>query len=153
MTVRRAAALAVGGFCQELRLTEDREFLIRLGRKGAGRLVPDLLWQKFWVDGSLSNDWATAGSGLLAYVAQRPEYLGRYRKLGSYLATKVLVGHLRNRQPRAFWRDLARLRAAGLIDRNIPRLVRDHREVSRYRKAMSRELALAALSGPPESWR
>ena len=153
MTVRRAAALAVGGFCQELRLTEDREFLIRLARKGAGRLVTDLLWQKLWVDGSLSNDWTAAGSGLLAYEAQRPEYLGRFRKLGSYLATKVLVGHLRNRQPLSFWRDLVRLRAAGLIDGNIPRLVRDHREVSRYRKAMSRAPALAALNGPPESWR
>jgi GT2 family glycosyltransferase len=153
MTVRRAAALAVGGFCQELRLTEDREFLIRLARKGAGRLVADLLWQKFWVDGSLSNDWAGAGSGLLAYAAQRPEYLCRFRKLGSYLATKVLVGHLRNRQPLSFCRDLARLRAAGLIDGNIPRLVRHHREVSRYRKAMSRATALAALTGPPESWR
>ncbi|HEX4553882.1 MAG TPA: glycosyltransferase family 2 protein [Xanthobacteraceae bacterium] len=153
MTVRRAAALAVGGFCQELRLTEDREFLIRLARKGAGRLVADLLWQKFWVDGSLSNDWAGAGSGLLAYAAQRPEYLDRFRKLGSYLATKVLVGHLRNRQPLSFWRDLVRLRAAGLIDGNIPRLVRDHREVSRYRKEMSRAPALAALTGPPESWR
>jgi len=153
MTVHRTAARAVGGFCEKLRLTEDREFLIRLARKGAGRLVPDLLWQKFWVDGSLSNDWAGAGSGLLAYVAQRPEYLGRFRKLGSYLATKVLVADLRNREPRSFWRDLVRLRAAGLIDHNIPRLVRDHREVSRYRKAMSRESALAALSGPPESWR
>ncbi len=49
-------------------------------------------------------------------LAQRPEYLGRYRKLGSYLATKVLVGHLRNRQLASFWRDLVRLRAAGLID-------------------------------------
>ena len=153
MTVRRAAALAVGGFCQDLRLTEDREFLIRLARKGAGRLVADLLWQKFWVDGSLSNDWAAAGSGLVAYAAQRPEYLGRFRKLGSYLATKVLVGHLRNRQPRWFGRDLVRLRAAGLIDGNVARLVRDHREVSRYRRAMSGEAALAALTGPPESWR
>ena len=153
MTVRRAAALAVGGFCQELRLTEDREFLIRLARKGAGRLVADLLWQKFWVDGSLSNDWAGAGSGLLAYAAQRPEYRERYRKLGSYLATKVLVSHLRNRQLLAFWRDLARLSAAGLIDANIPRLARDHREVSRYRRAMSGEAALATLTGPPETWR
>jgi len=44
---------------------------------------------------------AAAGRGLIAYVAQRPEYRDRFRKLGSYLATKVLVGHLRNRQPRA----------------------------------------------------
>jgi GT2 family glycosyltransferase len=153
MTVRRAAALAVGGFCPTLRLTEDREFLIRLARKGAGRLVPDLLWEKSWVDDSLSNDWAAAGRGLVAYVEQRPEYLGRFRKLGSYLATKVLVGHLRNRQPGAFLRDLMRLRAAGLIDGNIARLVRDHREVSRYRKATSGEEALAALGGPPETWR
>src|SRR5262249_11459018 len=153
MTVRRAPALAVGGFCEALRLTEDREFLVRLARKGAGRLLPDLLWEKSWVDDSLSNDWDAAGRGLVAYVAQRPEYRERFRKLGSYLATTVLVGHLRNRQPLAFCRDLARLSAAGLVDANIARLVRDHREVSRYRRAMSGEAALAALSGPPENWR
>jgi GT2 family glycosyltransferase len=153
MTVRRAPALVVGGFCEKLRLTEDREFLIRLARKGAGRLLPDLLWEKSWVDDSLSNDWAAAGRGLIAYVAQRPEYRGRFRRLGSYLATKVLVGHLRNRAPLAFARDLARLSAAGLIDANIPRLVRDHRAVSRYRRAMSRDAALATLAGPPSDWR
>jgi len=151
-TVRRIPALAVGGFCAALRLTEDREFLIRLAAKGAGRLVPDLLWEKSWVDDSLSNDWAAAGRGLVAYVGERPEYRERFRKLGSYLATKVLVGHLRNRQPLAFARDLARLRSAGLIDANIARLVRDHREVSRYRRAMSGEAALAALEGPPADW-
>ena len=153
MTVRRGPALAAGGFCPQLRLTEDREFLIRLARFGGGRLVSDLLWEKSWVDDSLSNDWAASGGGLVAYVAQRPEYRDRFRKLGSYLATKTLVGHLRNRQPLAFARDLARLRAAGLIDGNIPRLMRDHREVSRYRKAMSGEAALATLSGAPASWR
>ncbi len=152
MTVCRAAALAVGGFCEKLRLTEDREFLIRLAGQGAGRLVPDLLWEKSWVDDSLSNDWAAAGRGLIAYVEQQPEYRGRFRKLGSYLATKVLVGHLRNRAPLAFVRDFARLSAAGLIDANIARLVRDHRTVSRYRRAMSREAALAALVGPPPDW-
>ena len=153
MTVRRAPALAVGGFCDKLRLTEDREFLIRIARKGAGRLVPDLLWEKSWVDDSLSNQWAAAGRGLVAYVEQRPEYRDRFRKLGSYLATKVLVGHLRNRAPLAFARDLVRLRAAGLIVDNPVRLARDHREVGRYRRAMSTETALAALAGPPESWR
>jgi hypothetical protein len=152
MTVRRAAALAVGGFCEKLRLTEDREFLIRLAQKGAGRLVPDLLWEKSWVDDSLSNDWAGAGKGLIAYVEQRPEYRGRFRKLGSYLATKVLVGHLRNRAPLAFARDLVRLSAAGLIDANIPRLVRDHRAVSRYRRAMSGEKGLATLTDVPPDW-
>jgi glycosyltransferase involved in cell wall biosynthesis len=152
-TVRRAPALAVDGFCEKLRLTEDREFLARLARIGAGRLVPDLLWEKSWSDDSLSNDWAAAGRGLIAYVGQRPEYRGRFRKLGSYLATKVLVGHLRNRAPLAFLRDLGRLSAAGLIDANIARLARDHREVSRYRRAMSHETALATLAGPPADWR
>jgi len=153
ITVRRAPALAVGGFCERLRLTEDREFLIRLAAKGGGRLVPDLLWEKSWVDDSLSNDWAAAGRGLIALVRERPEYRDRFRKLGSYLATKVLVGHLRNRAPASFFHDLARLRAAGLIDANLARLVRDHREVSRYRRKMSGEAALAALTGPPASWR
>ena len=152
MTVRRAPALAVGGFCAALRLTEDRELLIRLAAKGAGRLVADLLWEKTWVDDSLSNDWAAAGRGLVAYMAERPEYRGRFRKLGSYLATKVLIGHLRNRAPLAFARDLARLSAAGLIDANVARLVRDHREVSRYRRANSGAAALAALAGPPADW-
>ncbi len=149
MTVRRAPALAVGGFCDKLRLAEDREFLIRLARKGAGRLLPDLLWEKSWVDDSLSNQWAAAGRGLIAYVEARPEYRGRFRKLGSYLATKVLVGHLRNRAPLAFARDLVRLSSAGLVDANIPRLLRDHRAVSRYRRATASEAALAALTGPP----
>jgi hypothetical protein len=114
--------------------------------------VPDLLWEKSWVDDSLSNDWAAAGRGLIAYVEQRPEYRARFRKLGSYLATKVLVGHLRNRAPLAFARDVARLSAAGLIDANIARLVRDHRTVSRYRRANSSEAALATLAGPPPDW-
>jgi glycosyltransferase involved in cell wall biosynthesis len=153
MTVRRAAALAVGGFCEDLRLTEDREFLIRLARRGGARLVPDLLWEKSWVDDSLSNDWSAAGRGLVAYVAQRPEYRGRFRKLGSYLATKVLVTHVRNGHPLAFVRDFGLLRAADLVDVNLPRLIRDHIEVSRYRHAMRSREALAALTGPPESWR
>jgi glycosyltransferase involved in cell wall biosynthesis len=153
MTVRRAAALAVGGFCPKLRLSEDREFLIRLAAHGAGRLVPDLLWEKSWVDDSLSNDWAKAGLGLLAYVEQRPEYLGRFRKIGSYLATKVLVGHVRNRQPLSFACDLVRFWKAGLVGADIGQLIRNHRDVSRYRKAASTADALATLTGPPESWR
>ena len=152
MTVRRAAALDVGGFCSALRLAEDREFLIRLAKRGAGRLVSDLLWEKSWSHDSLSNDWANAGRGLVAYVQQRPEYLARFRRLGSYLATKVLIGDLRDRKLRAFLRDLGAFYAAGLIDGNVARLVRDHRAVKRYRKEMSSTPMLAALSGPPDGW-
>jgi glycosyltransferase involved in cell wall biosynthesis len=153
ITVRRQAALAVGGFCEALRLTEDREFLIRLARLGGGALLPELLWEKFSGDDNLSNDWARAGLGLAAYVRERPEYTGRFRKVGSYLATKVLVADLRLGLWGAFRRDLAALREAGLIGADPVCLIRNHREVRRYRRAMSNADALAHLTGPPESWR
>ena len=56
----------------------------------------EALWQKHWSDDGLSNQWADAGPGLLRYVAARPEYATRFRKLGSYLATKILVADLRH---------------------------------------------------------
>ena len=152
ITVRRREALAAGGFCERLRLAEDREFLIRLAQSGAAQLLSTPLWEKYWGDDNLSNDWANAGRGLIAYVRERPEYGGRYRKLGAYLATKVLVADLRMGLWRAFWRDLGDLRAAGLIDADIPRLLRDHREVRHYRRTMSSASALAQLAGPPPQW-
>jgi glycosyltransferase involved in cell wall biosynthesis len=153
ITVRRQAALTAGGFCESLRLTEDREFLIRLARLGGGELLAELLWEKFSGDDNLSNDWARAGQGLAAYVRERPEYAGRFRKVGSYLATKVLVADLRMGLWGAFRRDLGTLRAAGLIGVNPVRLFRDHREVRRYRRTMSSAAALAGLTGPPAAWR
>ena len=153
ITVRREAALAVGGFCERLRLIEDREFLIRLARHGGAQLLSEPLWEKFWGDDNLSNHWAEAGSGLVAYARERPEIAGRYRKVGSYLATKVLVADLRLGLWPAFWRDLGELRAAGLIDFDVLRLIRDHREVRRHRRAMSGAEALARLVGPPAEWR
>lgn len=152
ITVRRAAALAAGGFCEALRRTEDREFLIRVARHGAGRLIGDVLWEKFWSDGGLSADWDGTAAALIAYVRQRPEYVTRFAKLGSYLATKVLVGHIRDRHYGAFWRDLARLRDAGLISKNPLQAIASHREVKRYRRAVSGSDALARLRHAPKSW-
>ena len=152
MTVRRDAALAVGGFCERLRLTEDREFLIRLARHGGAQLLSELLWEKFWDEDSLSNNWAKAASGLVAYARERPEIVGRYCKIGSYLATKVLIADLRLGLWQALWRDLGALRAAGLVDFDVLRLIRDHRDVRRYRRAMSRAEELARLDGPPVDW-
>jgi glycosyltransferase involved in cell wall biosynthesis len=152
ITVRREKALAAGGFCESLRLTEDREFLIRLARLGGGELLPGLLWEKFSGDDNLSNDWASAGQGLAAYVCERPEYAGRFRKVGSYLATKVLVADLRLGLWGSLCRDLRALHAAGLIGADPVRLIRDHREVRRYRRTMSSGPALARLAGPPASW-
>jgi glycosyltransferase involved in cell wall biosynthesis len=152
LTVRRADALTVGGFCRELRLAEDREFLIRLARRGAGRLLPDLLWEKIWVDDSLSNDWHKAGAGLIAYLRQRPEYAARFPAVASYLATKVLVSHARDHRFEALARDFAAFRTAGLVDRNVLRLIERHRAVSRYRRAHTTAAALAALTGAPDRW-
>jgi glycosyltransferase involved in cell wall biosynthesis len=152
ITVRRAAALGAGGFCERLRLIEDREFLIRLAGHGGGQLLPGLLWEKFSGDDNLSNDWAKAGQGLAAYVRERPEYAGRFHKVGSYLATKVLVADLRLGLWDAFWRDLRALRDAGLIGADPLRLIRDHREVRHYRRAMSGAAGLGSLSGPPAAW-
>ena len=152
MTVRRDAALAVGGFCQTLQLAEDREFLIRLAQRGSGRLLTDVLWEKSWVDDSLSNDWHKAGAGLMAYLRQRPEYGTRFPAIASYLATKILVSHVRDRRFDALWHDFAAFRAAGLIDHDVPRLIRRHRAVSRYRRDHASADALAALQGAPEKW-
>jgi hypothetical protein len=65
----------------------------------------------------------------------------------------VLIADLRMGLWDAFRRDLAALRAAGLIGSDPMRLIRDHREVRRYRRAMSNAAALAGLEGPPASWR
>ncbi len=153
ITVRRDPALAAGGFCERLRLTEDREFLIRLSRRGGAQLLSEPLWEKFWGEDNLSNDWAKAGSGLAAYARERTEITRRYRKVGSYLATKVLVADVRLHLWGTLGRDLKALRAAGLIDFDVLRLIRDHREVRRYRRAMSGAEALAGLTGPPAEWR
>jgi glycosyltransferase involved in cell wall biosynthesis len=149
ITVRTDSARAAGGFCEALRHTEDREFLIRVARLGAARILPDVLWKKSWLDDSLSNDWIAAGRDLVRYVAQRPEYVRQYRKVGTYLAGKLLVASLRRRDLATLIDDWRRFRAAGLLTRDLARLVRDYREVRRYRRAMSNRDALLSLTSPP----
>jgi len=153
MTVRRAAAVAVGGFCTELRFAEDRELLIRLSRRGGGQLLSDILWEKSWSADGLSNDWSKHGLGFLKFIGQRPEFVTRYPRLGSYFAVKVLVRDLRAKSWRAFWRDLKAFWSSRLIGANPWALMRNHREVGRYRRAMSTREALSAITGPPEVWR
>jgi glycosyltransferase involved in cell wall biosynthesis len=153
ITVRRDAALAVGGFSEDLWLTEDREFLIRLAGKGAGRLLADTLWEKFWTDGSLSTDWQSHGQGLIDLVRRQRDYTTRFRRLGGYLAVQVLVRDARAGLWQAFWRDLRAFRAEGLLPADPLRLMRQHHEVGRYRRSHSGAQALAALTGPPADWR
>jgi hypothetical protein len=152
ITARRDAAIEIGGFRAGMKWIDDREFLIRLARRGSARLIGEPLWQKYWSADGQSNQWSEAGLSLLGYVAARPELAGRYRKLGSYLATKVLVADLRHGLVAALWRDLRAFRAAGLIGTNPAVLWRDHREVRAYRRRMRQGNALADLRGPPDRW-
>jgi len=152
ITARRGPSLAVGGFRLALTQNEDRDFVIRLTRHGAGRLIAEPLWEKWWSDDGLSQQWRQTGCELLVYFGARPEYLTRFRKVAAYLATRVLVSDLRRGLFATFGRDIRGFRAAGLIDGDLVRMLRDYREVHRYRRAASKPEALAALTGPPESW-
>lgn len=152
ITVRTEHAKKAGGFDTALRRTEDREFLIRLARLGALRVLPDVLFEKSWSADGLSNEWAGAGRDLIPYFRARPEYLGAYRKLGHYFATKILVMHIRHRDVASFIAEVRRFRAAGLLDAGIVRLWRDHLDVKHYRRAHATTEALATLAGPPADW-
>lgn len=152
ITARTEPARAIGGFCENMHRTEDREFLIRLARHGAARLLPDLLWEKSWTVDSLSNDVKVAGRDLVAYFAQRPEFMTRFRKLASYHATKILVSDLRHGDFATFWSDLKRFRGVGLLRDGLSRMWRDHREVRKYRRSMSNAKALAQITEAPATW-
>jgi glycosyltransferase involved in cell wall biosynthesis len=151
ITVRTEHARKIGGFCSALRRTEDREFLIRLSRLGAARTLPDVLWEKTWSVDGLSNQWTTAGRDLVSYFSQRTEYLDRYRKVGQYLATKILVMDVRHRDFAGLVNDTRRFYRMGLLDGGIAQLCRGHLQVKRYRR-MAQNKPLEALTGPPADW-
>jgi len=151
ITVRTEHARKIGGFCSELRRTEDREFLIRLSRLGAARILPDVLWEKTWSVDALSNQWTTAGCDLVSYFRERTEYLSRYRKVGQYLATKTLIMHIRHRDIASLMNDTRRFYRMGLLDGGIAQLCRSHLQVKKYRRMAQRQ-PLEALTGPPKDW-
>jgi hypothetical protein len=152
ITVRTAHARSVGGFCTRLQRTEDREFLIRLSRLGAVRILPDALFEKSWSMDGLSNQWASAGHELVSYFRERPEYTGRYRKVGQYLATKTLIMHIRHGDFASFIGDARRFYSIGLLDEGVVHLCRSHLQLKKYRREASKEQALASLIGPPSDW-
>jgi glycosyltransferase involved in cell wall biosynthesis len=152
ITARTEAARAIGGFCEQLHRTEDREFLIRLAPHGAARLLPDVQWEKGWTTNSLSNEWKGAGRDLVAYAKQRPELTTRFRKLGSYFASKILVADLRRGDLVTFTADWQAFRRTGLLRGGLGRIWRDHCDVRKYRRSMSNREALARLAGAPIEW-
>lgn len=149
ITVRRQTALDIGGFCHGMKWIDDREFLIRASKRGSGHLIAEPLWQKYWSDNGQSNQWEQAGLSLIDYVAAQPDFVGRFRKVGSYLATKILVSDLRHRLFKALVRDIRDFGRIGLIHGNFLRLWREYREVRTYRRAMSKHEALATLTQAP----
>ena len=149
ITARTEAARAAGGFCAALSRTEDREFLIRLARQGAAHFLSDVLWEKSWVDDSLSNERKGGGHDLVAYVEQRPDYAGKYRKVGSYFAARILVADLRRGDIASMISNLRRFRRAGLLPSGLTQFVRDYSAVRAHRRAFSNSPALATLAGPP----
>jgi glycosyltransferase involved in cell wall biosynthesis len=151
ISVRTEHARKIGGFCSELRRTEDREFLIRLSRLGAAQILPNVLWEKMWSIDGASNQWATAGRDLVSYFRERTEYLSRYRKVGQYLATKTLIMHIRHRDIVSLMDDTLRFYRMGLLDGGIAQLYRSHLQVKRYRR-MAQHQPLDALTGPPTDW-
>lgn len=151
-TVRTEQARAVGGFCERLRRNEDREFLIRVARTGGLRALPDVLFETYLSADSLSNDFAGVGRDMLSFFRERPEFLRRHRKVGHYLATGLLMRHLRRRDVRALRDDWRLFRAAGALDAGLVTLWRDHFEVKHLRRAYASAEALAKLDGPPEGW-
>jgi glycosyltransferase involved in cell wall biosynthesis len=156
VTVRTDAARAAGGFCEVLRRTEDREFLIRVAQHsatshGAARFLPDVLWEKSWLDDSLSNERLGAGRDLVAYVAQRPEYVGRFGAVGRYFAFRIMVDDLKRGHLATLARDLRGFQAAGLLA-GPSHMLRDYRLVRAHRRAYSNSVALASLDGPPHGW-
>jgi glycosyltransferase involved in cell wall biosynthesis len=151
ISVRTERARKIGGFCSDLRRTEDREFLIRLSRLGAAQILPNVLWQKTWsVDGA-SNQWATAGRDLVSYFRERTEYLSRYRKVGQYLATKILMMHIRHHDVKSLMGDTLRFYRVGLLNGGIAQLWRNHLQVKKYRRVAQHQ-PLDALTGPPTEW-
>jgi len=76
ITVRREAALAVGGFCERLRLIEDREFLIRLSRHGGGSCCPSRYGEVLGPT-TISQRLGEGGERVVAYARERPEIAGR----------------------------------------------------------------------------
>jgi len=152
ITVRTAHARRVGGFCTRLRRTEDREFLIRLSRLGAARILPDALFEKSWSKDGLSNQWESAGYELVSYFRERPEYVGQYRKVGQYLATKTLTMHIRHRDLASFIGDARRFHSIGLLDEGIAHLCRNHLQLRKYRRKAAKQRELAGLVGPPSHW-
>jgi len=152
ITARTQSLRAAGGFCATLSRAEDRELLIRLAPQGAARFLSDVLWEKSWLDDSLSNERHGAGRDLIAYAMQRPEYAGKYRKAGNYFATRILLSDVKRGHWRTFAENLRAFRNARLLHGGFCQVLCDYRDVRAHRRAFNNSPLLSELKGPPEKW-
>jgi len=115
-------------------------------------MLPDALFEKSWSLDGLSNQWASAGGELVSYFRERPEYTGRYRKVGQYLATKTLIMHIRHRDLASLIADARQFDSIGLLEEGVVYLCRNYLQVKKYRRRAAKPETLAAVIGPPSDW-
>src|SRR5262249_41777108 len=89
---------------------------------------------------------------LVSYFRERPEYVGQYRKVGQYLATKTLTMHIRHRDFASFIGDARRFHSIGLLDEGIAHLCRNHLQLRKYPRNAATHLELAGLIRPLSPW-
>ena len=71
--------------------------------------------------------------------------LENIENVGQYLATKILVIHVRHRDLANFIGDVRRFNAIGLFNEGIAQLCRNHLQVKRYRRNAAKQQVLAGL--------
>jgi hypothetical protein len=116
-------------------------------------VLPGALWEKHPGAESLSNSRAKVGSALLAYFEAVPDLLGRYRKIGRFIAVKAIADTVKAGEWRAAARDVAAFRRLGLLPLDLRQLRADYREVSRFRREYRRAGDPNALATPRAEWR
>ena len=153
ITVRTQAARDVGGFCEKLRRTEDREFLIRLAPRGAARLCCPTCCGKNprpWIANPTNGKAPGATSSPISRSDRNTP-----RAFANWRAIMPPRDYCRRSAPARsehLLGDLKSFRRIGLLHGGLARIWRDHREVRHYRRTMSNRDALAQLAGAPAEW-
>jgi hypothetical protein len=140
LTVRRDLFLAMSGFDEALRVSEDRDLLLRFAEAGyLGRAVREVLIDMDSHFPSLSRDTKDSIGPLtdLRVIDKHRDYLSRPEHatfLDDYLR-QVFAGFLQAGDTQGARRLLAKLRERGAADRRLARLYLRHAPASRWVKA------------------
>ncbi len=151
VTVRRAAFEACGGYDPDLKRHQDREFLVRLGRRE--RIVfgkaTDVL--KHREPNSISHAHAGYIDGLDDFVARCPEYQAeRYRSILSYLTLRGILKAAAQGRPGVMVNEMRAWRRA----RNLPTasgILSGYFEGRRQRRELERTVGEPISSLPAQA--